>query len=133
MNINILDYREINAHGLSFELMVDGHLLGTLLGAGHTAIPYWLIENDLPSLPMYDEEYAPEIHITTVAACCGEYGCGHTHCRVIAEGSTVLWRDFYVWESAQGAKKVFRFTRANYDAVISAIAQRSKEYGSRTK
>ena len=124
---NMLSYRETPAFGLSFELLVDGQPISALIGAWDPAIPYWLIAYDLPTLAAYDDDYSPEVRIVAVAACCGEYGCGHARCRVIAEGDTLLFCDFAGEGSGAGPSPTFCFTRRNYAAVLSAITQRAWE------
>ena len=125
--MNRLDYRTSEENGLSFELLVDGQPLGLLVGARDTIIPYWIIEDDLPYFPPNWKDHDPEIRIVTVCSC-GDEGCGSTQCRVIREGDLVLFRDFDYDASAEGAKKVFRFSRHNYDAVVAEIVRQAKEY-----
>src|SRR5689334_63257 len=121
--MNILDYRETNRWGLSFELLVDDQPIHTLIGAWDTVVPlidhpFWLIEDDLPSLPTHDAEYEPALRLLTVTSCCGEVGCGHTRCRVLYKGNTVLFCDFAGAVSVQGRKTIFQFSRRNYDTII---------------
>lgn len=123
--MHILDYRCTDENGLSFVLLVDGQALGELIGARDSAIPYWIINNDLPHLPPSEEEADPEIRIVTVCSC-GEYGCGHTRCRVVAEGDTVTFRDFDLDVDAVGRGRVFQFSRSNYESVVSDIARRAR-------
>jgi hypothetical protein len=136
--MNILDYRETNRWGLSFELLVDDQPLHTLIGASNTVtplidLPFWLIEDDLPSLPIEDAEYEPALRILTVASCCGEYGCGHTRCQVLHKGSIVLFCDFAGAVRVQGQKKIFQFSRRNYDTLIEAMVWRARDYASNAK
>jgi hypothetical protein len=103
--------------------------LGRRVGARDTAIPYWIIEDDLPLLP---EVAGPEIRIVTVCSC-GEHGCGHTNCRVVHDREFVVFRDFDLDVSPEGRQQEFRFTRANYEAVVSAIVSAAREYRARTE
>jgi hypothetical protein len=120
-----LGYRCTEDNGLSFELLVDGQPLGALVGATDTAIPFWIIEDDLPYWPPHGRQRDADIHIVCVCSC-GEYGCGHTHCRVIREGDEVVFRDFDVDVSAEGSRREFRFSRANYEAVVAEIVSRAR-------
>ena len=122
--MNTLGYRCIEENGLSFELLVDDQTLSGLIGGIGSAIPYWIIETDLPYLPPCGAEHDPEIRIVTVCEC-GEYGCGHTQCRVDHNGNVVLFYDFDVGISREGLGKIFEFTRSNYEEVMSAIVRLS--------
>ena len=64
--MNTLSYRQTDDNGLSFELLVDGEPLGAMVGARDSAIPYWIVEDDLPHLPPHGEEPDPEIRIVAV-------------------------------------------------------------------
>lgn len=124
--MSILDYRTNNDNGLSFELLVDGQPLGTLVGAKDTSIPYWIIENDLPNVPPQGQPLDPDLRIVAVCSC-GEYGCGHTECRVIRGEDSVVFRDFDMDCSREGRMSQFTFSRANYDRVVSEIVKRAQE------
>jgi hypothetical protein len=125
--MNTLNYRQTDDNGLSFELLVDGQPLGASVGARGNALPYWIIKDDLPHLPPHGEEPDPDMRIVSVCSC-GEYGCGHTQCRVISDGDFITLCDFDVDVSRGGRQKVFRFERSNYDAVVSALVHLSREY-----
>ncbi|MEQ1905732.1 MAG: hypothetical protein ABL888_16205 [Pirellulaceae bacterium] len=125
--MNALDYRRIDDNGLSFELLVDGIPLGELVGARDTAIPYWIIEDDLPYLPPNAENHELETRIVTVCSC-GEYGCGHTRCRVIRDGDAVLFCDFDIDCAAEGRLRHFAFPRTNYDNIVGQIVRDASAY-----
>jgi hypothetical protein len=125
--MNTLSYRCTDDNGRSFELLVDGRPLGELVGAQDHAIPYWIVKDDLPHYPPDGEEADPEIRIVAVCSC-GEYGCGHTQCRVISEGDGITFRDFDVAVSPEGKQTVFRFARSNYDAVVREVVRLSREF-----
>lgn len=118
--MNTLAFRTTNENGLSFELLVDGRPLGELVGAGDLAIPFWDVVDDLPRWPPHGESRDPDIRIVCCCSC-GEYGCGHTQCRVVREGDVVVLRDFDFDASPEGRRQVFRFPTANYDAVVAEI------------
>jgi len=126
-HLNALSFRQTDDNGLSFELLVDGKPFGASVGARDNAIPYWIIEDDLPHFPPHGEQRDPELRIIAVCTC-GEYGCGHTRCRVIAEGDFVTFRDFDLDVSREGSKKVFWFPRLNYEAVVSELVRLSRGY-----
>ena len=122
--MNTLAYRCTEDNGLSFELLVDGQPLGTLIGSIDLAIPYWIVEDDLPYWP----PGAPrDSEIRIVCVCeCGEYGCGHAQCRVLHEGDSVIFRGFDFDVSPAGTKKEFRFASANYEAVVNEIVTKAQ-------
>ena len=124
--MNTLDYRCTEDNGLSFELLVDGQPLGELVGARDKAIPYWIIEADLPTIPPHGAAHDPELRIVAVCSC-GEYGCGHTRCRVIRSQGVVVFRDFELDCSPEGRLKEFTFSRANYEAVIATIVAKVRD------
>jgi hypothetical protein len=118
--MNTLSFRTTDENGLSFELLVDGRPLGELVGAQDWAFPYWDVVDDLPRWPRRGQSREPEVRIVCCCSC-GEYGCGHTQCRVVREGNEVVFRDFDFDTSAEGRRQVFRFPAANYKAVVSEI------------
>jgi hypothetical protein len=127
--MSTLAYRSSSDNGLSFDLLVDGVALGEVLGDGNEGLPYWIVEDDLPYWPPHGTPREPEYRIVTVCSC-GEYGCGHTRCRVIKTSDTVTLRDFAGDVGADGAGRVFTFSRSGYEQVVSDIvaeARRQKE------
>jgi hypothetical protein len=128
--MNVLDYRTSELNGLSFELLVDGQPLGELVGSWDTEIPYYFISDDLPYYPPIGEDHDSEFRIISLCHC-GEFGCGHTKCRVIKGEDTVVFRDFDVnTTSVEGSRRVFEFPRSNYDAVVADIVQKASAYAS---
>lgn len=124
-NMSALAYRTSTDNGLSFELLVDGVGLGEVLGDGNEAIPYWIVEDDLPHWPPHGTPRDSEYRIVTVCSC-GEYGCGHTRCRVIKASDTVTWRDFAGDVGADGAARILTFSRSGYEQVVSDIVAESR-------
>ncbi len=124
--MNTLGYRCTDDNGLSFELLVNDRPLSELIGARDSAIPYWIIGADLPHLPPEGEESDPEVRIVTVCSC-GEYGCGHTRCRVVHEGETIIFCDFDLDVSPEGRNKVFLFAISNYELVVSEIIRLARQ------
>ncbi len=136
--MNTLDYRETNRWGLSFELLVDDQPISALIGSWDTRspivdIPFWLIDDDLPTLSIGDEDYEPALRILTVTPCCGEYRCGYIRCRVLYKRHSVLFCDFAGLVRAQARKTVLQFSRWNYDMVIEAMVWRARDYASKAK
>ena len=125
--MNELAYRRTDENGLSFELLVDGDRLGDLVGAQDAAIPYWIIDDDLPYFPPQGASHHPELRIVAVCSC-GEYGCGHTQCRVIRADDSVVFRDFDMDCTPDGHRKQFTFARDNYDHVIAQIVDDAQQY-----
>lgn len=121
-----LSYRCTDDNGLSFELLVDGQPLGALVGSRDTTFPYWIVEDGLPRWPPHGPSDAPEVRIVCVCSC-GEYGCGHTQCRVAREGDHVVFYGFDFDVTREGAGKEFRFGAANYDAVCQEIAEHARQ------
>jgi hypothetical protein len=118
--MNTLSFRTTDDNGLSFELLVYGRPLGELVGARDCAFPYWDVVDDLRRWPPHGESREPEVRIVCCCSC-GEYGCGHTQCRVVHEADEVVFRDFDCDTSREGRGQVFRFPVANYHAVVSEI------------
>jgi hypothetical protein len=116
-----LSYRCTDDNGLSFELLVDGHPLGALVGSRDTAFPYWIVEDGIPHYPPHGVSDYPGARIICVCSC-GEYGCGHTGCRVTRDGDEVVLNEFDFDVTPEGVGKEFRFSAANYDAVCKNIA-----------
>lgn len=124
-NMITLAYRSSTENGLSFELLVDGVALGEVLGDGNEGIPYWIVEDDLPYWPPHGAPRESEYRIVTVC-CCGEYGCGHTRCRVIKASDTVTLRDFAGDVAAAGGARILTFSRSGYEQVVGEIVARSR-------
>jgi len=122
-------YRSSPENGRSFDLLVDGVALGEVLGDGNVGIPYWIVVDDLPSWPPHGTLCDPDCRIVTVCSC-GEYGCGHSRCRVIKTAETVTLRDFAGDVGDDGAARSFTFSRSDYDRVVRGIvaeARRQKQ------
>jgi len=118
--MNTLSYRSTTDNGLSFELLVDGVTLPELLGDGNGSIPYWIVEDDLPYWPPHGTPWDPDYRIVTVCSC-GEYGCGHSRCRVKKSGDSVAFSEFTGDVGPSGMSRVLSFSRDNYDAIVTGI------------
>lgn len=126
MRMSTLSYRCTQEHGLSFELLVDGQPLGLLVGSRDTAFPCWIVEDGLPSDSPNGTSDDPDVRIVCVCGC-GEYGCSCTRCRVTREGDEVVFNEFDFDVTREGARKVFRFAAANYEAVCKDIAELARQ------
>jgi hypothetical protein len=127
MSVNTLSFRTSTENGLSFELLVDGQSLASLIGAGDSEIPYWLVEDDLPYFPPFGEERNLAKRIVTVCSC-GEYGCGHAQCDFSRKDGVVEFSKFDWDVSAVGSTKVFRFSASNYEDVVKQIVALAKAH-----
>ena len=123
--MNTLSFQSSSDNGLSFELFVDDKRLGDLIGDGNEGIPYWIIEDDLPSWPPHGEPRQEKVRIISVCSC-GEYGCGHTRCSVEIKADSVVFSKF-AGDIKDGEQWVFVFPRQNYCEVVSKIVQRASE------
>src|SRR6266576_3285781 len=118
--MNSLSYRSRADNGLSFELLVDGVPLGELLGDGNEGIPYWMVEDDLPYWPPHGTPRDLDYRIVTVCSC-GEYGCGHSRCRIMRTDDSVIFREFTGDVGAKGLVQVFTFPRSDYEQTVRGI------------
>jgi hypothetical protein len=125
--MNVLGYTGSDDNGLSFELLIDEQPLGVVVGGRDSAIPYWIVDNDLPRYPPSGPTENPAVRIVAVCSC-GEYGCGHTRCEVVHEDSVVVFKNFDVDVTPEGRKMEFRFAVENYKRVVSEIVAQVREY-----
>lgn len=132
MKLNKLSYRTIEQKDeflpeLWFELIVDGESIEKFIGEDK-AIPYYYFEDDGDDLPFYINTYHnKKLHFLGVCSC-GSDGCGHRACEVEKDESFVNIQVFFYGSYKPQENIEFRFSRENYDFVISEIRKRSKEY-----
>jgi hypothetical protein len=129
--MNILDYRSIENHTLSFELLVDGESISELVGTSDTAIPYRLFKNGIALSPI--ARLNRNIGKQVVAVCsCSEWGCSSTRCDVVKSwDGNIIFRDFLTKISSPASEFnvfMFSFSPVNYDSVITEIFQKIEEY-----
>ncbi len=124
--MNVLSFRTSPEDGLSFELLIDSQSLSELVNDGYEGIPYWNIHADLPSLPPDSEPRRMGVHIVSVCSC-GEYGCGHTRCRIEKAGDQVIFREFVRSKNDKPKDLVFVFSGQNYDEVVVSIVNQANE------
>lgn len=123
---NQLSVKVTEANGLSFELLVDGAPLSEKLQDGNAGIPYWMVEDDLPTFPPL-QKVSPNSALRIVTVCdCGEYGCGHAHCRIIKSESEVVFDQFQgdLREEHKGLR--LTFSRKNYDEVTRFVVDEAR-------
>jgi hypothetical protein len=119
--------------GLSFVLVVDGCPIGDLVSTQvDSHIPWWIVEDGLPTLLGRQAASDPEMRIVAVCSC-GEYGCGHTRCRVLVTGDQVVFEGFENDVSDTGRTRRFVFERSNYDAVIAELVTLAAECRKRSE
>jgi hypothetical protein len=124
--MNVLGYQADSANGLSFILLIDGAPLVQLIGSEDGPIPYWIVDYGIPGWPPLEAKQAPlqgsDTRIVSVCGC-GEYGCGHSRCRVTYSEDRVVFDQFEGDCSAPRWPKTFTFDRQNYDRVMDEITQ----------
>ena len=123
--MNTLSFQTSSDNGLSFELFVDDKRLGDLIGDGNEGIPYWIIEDDLPYWPPHGEPRQHNVRIVSVCSC-GEYGCGHTRCRIEMKDDSVVFSNFE-GDIKNGEQWTFEFPRQNFDEVVLKIVRGASE------
>ena len=129
--MNQLTVKVTDENGKSFELLVDGVPLFELLNDGNDGIPYWIVEDDLPYFPPHGTPRQEGIRIVTVCNC-GEYGCGHSHCRVTKTEQNVVFDQFQCDRRKEPETTRFTFDRAQYDDVVRTIVTETQKEKRRT-
>jgi len=118
--MNHLSFRQAEYDFLYFELLVDGHELGKLVGFAASILPYWLIDGDLAIAE--PSPAPPDDCDRIVGTCdCGEFGCGGTQARVTKTSDSVLFSNFTHGVQPEGKTKVLTFARCNYEMVLAAM------------
>jgi hypothetical protein len=135
--MNILSYDCTDANGGSFALLVDGQPLAALTGSLDREVPLYLIEEDdlprptdsavLPWLANIPHYRGHLVELRVVGVCsCGEQGCGCTVCRVVRDGDLVVLLDALGSGIAAVSEKEYRFSRANFEAVVKGIRDHAR-------
>jgi hypothetical protein len=124
--MNTISFEVSEENGLSFELLVDGKPMGSILGDGNEGIPYWLAKDGLPTYPPSGATADPLLRIVSVCGC-GEYGCGHSRCNVKQSDETVEFLEFTGDVGAKGKTLHFKFPLVQYQAVCEQIARQASE------
>lgn len=129
--MNEIAVNVVDQNGKSFELVVDGKPLAEILNDGNDAIPYWIVEDDLPYFPPHGTPRQEGLHIVTVCSC-GEYGCGHSHCRVTKTETEVTFDQFQCDRRREPETTRFIFNRKQFDAVVKMIVAETEKEKRRT-
>jgi hypothetical protein len=112
---------------ISIEFLIDGKTVSDLLKTNNKAIPYYLFENDLPKFSRNEELYL-------LGVCkCGVDGCGRVTCVVNKEQGFVTFREISNNRVKFPKEFEFRFSRENYDLVITEVLKKINEYRSAIK
>lgn len=125
--MNYLSVNPTSENGLSFELTVDGKPLSALLNDSNSGIPYWLVDDGIPTWPPSGPNADPNILIVTVCNC-GEYGCGHSRCNVSIEEGVVKFSNFQGNVNSKESSLIFAFPEAEYRHVVAQMVQLTREY-----
>lgn len=94
--MNNLAYRTSEENGLSFELVVDGQSLASLIGSRDAEIPYWIIDDDLPYFPPFGEEEinrygsSPFVLVVNTVAAVLYAGCSVSTVLLCSVSSTLM-------------------------------------------
>ena len=127
--MNTISVEVSKENGLSFELLVDGQPIGTLLNDGNGGIPYWLAKDGLPTYPYPEDGYETDPLVRIISVCgCGEYGCGHSRCKVTETSDTVEFSAFEGDVGVKGKTIRFEFPLSQYHAVCQQIAKQANEF-----
>lgn len=119
-----VDYQD--SPTISFELLIDGKSISSLLEASNKAIPYYYFEeNDLPS---YFYNYRNK-QVHTIGVCsCGVSGCGESTCVLEKSEDFVTFREIFKDGFEFPEEFQFKFSRQNYESVITEIVKKANEY-----
>lgn len=137
MELNKLGYqveeqKDSRRPNLWFELVIDGEPIENFIGEDKS-IPYYYFDGDENDLPLQRNFENRKLYLLGVCIC-GESGCGSTECEVEKNQDSVELKVFYPSWGYQPPKEIkFRFSRENYDSVISEIRERAKEYKEATE
>lgn len=120
MKINTLSYNFFDQNDGSFELLVDGVPLAELVNYEDTLIPFWIIDNGIPTFPPH--ESPEEINERIVAVCgCGEYGCDSITCQIEIAKDFVIFSKFKRPGYSRIINETFIFTKENFQEIEKQI------------
>ena len=122
--MNSLSVAISSDNGLSFDLLIDGISISEILGDRNAGIPYWISERGIPTWPPYDQKDNSNTLIVTVCNC-GEYGCGHSRCKVKIEEEVVTLYDFQGDVGQKGKTFIYSFPKTEYLGVMKFISENS--------
>ncbi|WP_148215706.1 hypothetical protein [Acaryochloris marina] len=124
-DLNVLNYRSLEVHGLSFELMVDRKPIGEIVGTSDTAVPYWLFKTGVALRPL-SQLNSGDTGKRVVAVCpCGTYGCSCISCNVVQSWDrNIVFREFTTDLRSSLLPfnlLIFSFSLDNYNSVVKSI------------
>ena len=127
--MNSISLLSTNDDGLTFCFLVDEQLLGEILGAPGNGIPHRYIVDSLPSIPPYPNVTPTEPSLRLVAVCtCGEFGCGHTKCRIRYTEQQVSMSEFVTKDKPSTKNHSFRFDSNDFNRVISRMIDEANRF-----
>lgn len=103
---------------LTFTLLINNQPLQKLLQDKNEGFPDWIVDQALPTWPPFDP--TAEYRIVTVCGC-GEYGCGHSRCKIKEEDDCVVFYDFSGDVGQKGKNMQFTVSRTSYEVVMADI------------
>lgn len=124
-DLNVLSYRSLEVHGLSFELMVDRKPMGEIVGTADTAVPYWLFKTGVALRPLSRLENGYTEKCVVAVCPCGTFGCSCISCNVVQSWDrNIIFRDF-VTDSRSSCLPfnllMFSFSLDNYTSVLKSV------------
>jgi len=125
MKLNKLGYqveeeKDTRSPKLWFELVIDGETVENLID-GEKAIPHYYFVDDGDDLPFYVNYENKKLHFLGVCIC-GHDSCGSTDCEIEKDNNFVTLKVFYYDGGYKPPEDIkFRFSRENFDSVISEI------------
>jgi hypothetical protein len=126
MEINILSYKFFDQNGGSFELIIDDVSLAEQVDYKESFIPYWIIDNGIPTFPPF--KFPKQISERVISVCgCGEYGCDCITCQVKIEDDFVYFSNFKRPGYSRMIDKTFRFTKENFSEVENQLASSAEK------
>ncbi|MEA1051676.1 hypothetical protein U5801_17970 [Lamprobacter modestohalophilus] len=114
-----------------YELLVDGTPMAEWLHDGNSGVPLYLVNDGLPRWRSRSPDAESNICIVTVCEC-GEFGCGHSRCRIRRDGKRVVLEDFRGNVGEAGRVLQLEVSAEQFDSVVQQIVT-AKKSGLSTK
>jgi hypothetical protein len=130
MKLNKLSYQveeDEKRSILWFELIIDEKPIGKLI-EDDGAIPHYFFEDNEYDLPSYFDSYKNEESYILGVCSCGDIGCGMSQCKIEKDESFVALQVYYPNNYKPPGDIKFKFSRENFDSVISEIRKQAKLY-----
>ena len=110
---------------ISFEFLIDGKTIGSLLETNNKAIPYYYFEGDLPSY--FHRHRNKKVHIIGVCSC-GVDGCGSATCVLEKGEDFVIFREIFKDGFEFPKDFQFKFSKQNYESIIEEIVKEAEMF-----